>query len=116
MTVHIRQLSSASCGEIVMGGENQQPSLNQSTGYSETAKCAGKPSYLEPISGSLQKSIEGVYRIGVFRCQWHVGKATRIYLDRIRDSLQKPLEGLSYSMQPALYKGAIEKNRATVPS
>jgi hypothetical protein len=44
-----------------MGGESQKASLNQVTGYSTYAHCIGKPSYLEPNSGSLQKPIEGVY-------------------------------------------------------
>jgi hypothetical protein len=44
----------------VLGGESQRASLNQVTGYSEKAQCTGKPAYLEPISGSLQKPVGGL--------------------------------------------------------
>jgi len=44
----------------LLGGEIQQGSLNQVTGYSEKAQRTGKPSYLEPNSNSLQKPIEGL--------------------------------------------------------
>ena len=54
-----------------------------------------KQSYLEPISGSLQKSIEGSIGIGVFRCQNHIEKAARVYLERIRNRMHKPIEGRS---------------------
>jgi len=42
-----------------VGGENQQTSLNSSTGYSATTQRKGKPSYLEPNRDSMQKPIEG---------------------------------------------------------
>jgi len=58
---------------------------------------------LEPNSGSMHVPIEGVYRvtekiedrsrIDFFRSQWHVEKATRAYLERIRNRMQKPIEG-----------------------
>ena len=88
-----------------MGGENQQPGLNQPTGHSDKAQHNGKPSYLEPISGSMQKPIEGVYRIGVFRCQNHVEEVARVYLERIRNRMHKPIEGLLVPIFGALYKG-----------
>ena len=59
VTVQIPKLSCAFSVNI-MGGENQRRSLTRDTGYSETAQCTGKPSYLEPISGSLQKPVEGL--------------------------------------------------------
>jgi hypothetical protein len=109
-----------------MGGENQQDSLNRFSGYSKSAHCIGMPSYLEPNSGSLHVPIEGVYRvtekiedrsrIGVFSSQWHVEKTTSAYLERIRNTMQKPVEGLLAQCLSALYKGAIEKNRTTVLS
>ena len=44
----------------VQGGEVQRGSLTQFSGYSDKAQCNGKQSYLEPISGSLQKPIGGL--------------------------------------------------------
>ena len=44
----------------MMGGEIQRSSLNHDMGYSEKAQRTGTKSYLEPISGSLQKPIEGL--------------------------------------------------------
>ena len=44
----------------VQGGEVQRGSLTQFSGYSDKAQCIGKRSYLEPISGSMQKPIEGL--------------------------------------------------------
>ena len=95
------------------GGENQQDSLNRFSGYSKSAHCIGMPSYLEPNSGSLHVPIEGVYlaiaekiedrsRIGIFRSQWHVGKAARVYLERIRNRMHKPVEGLSRTILDTL--------------
>jgi hypothetical protein len=43
------------------GGERQRSSVGFDMGYSETAQYIGTRSYLEPNSGSLQKTIEGVY-------------------------------------------------------
>jgi hypothetical protein len=37
------------------GGEVERGCLREFSGYSETAQRIGKPSYLEPISQSLQK-------------------------------------------------------------
>ena len=90
--------------------------LTRFSGYSEKAQCTGKPSYLKPNSQSMQKIVEGVYRIGVLRGQWHVGNAARVYLDRIRNSMHEPIEGLFAHCRGALNKGAIEKNRTTVRS
>jgi len=81
--------------KIVLGGGEQRGCLNSSAGYSSKAHCTGKPSYLEPISGSMQKPIEGSIAIGVFSCQWHIEKPRRIYLERIRNRMHKPIEGLS---------------------
>jgi hypothetical protein len=47
-------------GNFVLGGGSQQGSLSHVLGYSVKAQCTGKPSYLEPISGSMQKPIEGL--------------------------------------------------------
>jgi hypothetical protein len=45
-----------------MGGENQKGSSCQFSGYSTTAQFIGKPpSYLEPNSQSMHRTIEGVY-------------------------------------------------------
>ena len=88
-----------------MGGEIQRGRLNHVAGYSEKAQCIGKRSYLEPISGSLHVLIEGVYRtpektedrvaIGEKTAQNHVENAAlRIYLERIRNRMQKPIGGL----------------------
>ena len=96
-----------------MGGENQRSSLIISSGYSNKAQCIGKPAYLEPISGFMHAPIEGAVAIGVFSCQWHVEKARRVYLDRIRNRMQKPIEGLSQTTaQAALLHG---KRKITVP-
>ena len=57
--VLIRWRSFPFLGEIVLGGETQRGCLNSSAGYSSKAQCTGKLSYLEPISQSIQKSIEG---------------------------------------------------------
>jgi hypothetical protein len=88
----------------VMGGEKRRDISTYLSGYSETAQCIGKLSYLEPISGSLHVPIEGVYctaekiedrsRIGDKHNQKHVENAARAYLDRIRNGMQKPIEGL----------------------
>jgi hypothetical protein len=79
---------------FVLGGESQQGSLSHVLGYSVKAHCIGKPAYLEPTIQSLQKTVEGVYRIRVFNYQWHVRNARRVYLEPISGSMQKPVEGL----------------------
>jgi hypothetical protein len=43
-----------------LGGELQGGNLNFVSGHSVKAQCTGKPSYLEPISGSLHVPIEGL--------------------------------------------------------
>jgi hypothetical protein len=91
----------------VLGGENQQDVLNGFSGYSETAQCTGKRSYLEPISQSLLKSIEGVYALVLFATNGML--KTHVYLDRIRNTMQKPVEGLLAQCYGALNKGAIVK-------
>ena len=40
--------------------KTRRGSLNHRAGYSETAQCTGKPSYLERIRNSMQKPIEGL--------------------------------------------------------
>ena len=78
--------------------KNQRRNIRECKGSTHTAK----PAYLEPDRNNMQKSIEDRSRIGVFRGQWHVGKAARAYLVRISNTMQKPVEGLSFSMLPAL--------------
>ena len=93
-----------------MGGENQRGSLNDTSGYSKKAQCTGVPSYLDPISGSLHVPIEGVYpkkiedrvAIGEKTAQNHVENTARTYLERIRNTMQKPIEGLSRAILDAL--------------
>ena len=62
-------------------------------------------SYLEPISGSMQKTIEGRVAIGEKHNQNHVGKAARTYLERIRNRMHEPIEGLLAQRRGALNKG-----------
>ena len=100
-----------------MGGESQRRSLTYDTGYSETAQFTGTPSYLEPNSGSLHVPTEGVYRvtekiedrsaIGEKHNQNNVKNTARVYLERIRNRMQKPIEGLLAECHGALNKGAI---------
>ena len=70
----------------VQGGEVQRGSLTQFSGYSEKAQCTGKPSYLEPISGSMQKPIGGLSLLAT-----------------------SSTKNNAVSMQPALYKGGYRK-------
>ena len=74
----------------VRGGEKQKGSLTHNTGYSDKAQRIGKPSYLEPNSGSLHVPIEWVYlaaaekiegrvAIGEKHNQCHVESASRFY-------------------------------------
>ena len=114
-TVQIRLFSFSFLGENPMGGESQRSSLTYDTGYSETPQFTGTPSYLEPISGSLHVPIEVVYRatektedrvaIGEKRNQNHAENTARTYLERIRNSMQKPIEGLHAQSFTALNKG-----------
>jgi hypothetical protein len=62
----------------------------------------------------MKKIVEGAIAIGVFRGQWHVRKAERAYLDRIRDSMQKPIGDLLALCSLLYIRGAIVKNRTTV--
>ena len=78
-----------------MGGDFQKGSLNHVTGYSATAQCTGKPSYLEPNSQSMQKTIEGLLVLELLATNGMLEKEARTYLERIRNSMQKPIEGLS---------------------
>ena len=48
---------------IVLGGEDQRSKLFLIWASSAKAHCTGKPSYLEPNSGSLHVPVEGVYRV-----------------------------------------------------
>ena len=78
------------------GGESQKSKALLNAGYSDKAQCTGNtPSYLEPNSQSLQKTIEGVYRVSAFRSRWQVRKVRQAYLEPIRNSMQIPIEGLS---------------------
>jgi len=43
---------------LFVGGESQRVIFSVFSGYSKSAQCTGKPSYLESISGSIQKPIE----------------------------------------------------------
>jgi hypothetical protein len=91
--------------KLVIGGENQRSSLKFSSGYSTKAQRKGKlRSYLEPNSGSLHVPIEGVYPAAVKiedrvaieeeHNQNHDENALRVYLERIRNRMHKPIEGL----------------------
>jgi hypothetical protein len=108
---------------MVGGGERQRGKAVSRPGYSEKAQCTGMPSYLEPISQSMHRTIEeGVCpkkiedrsHIDAFRSQWHVEKPRQAYLQPISGPMQKPIEGLLAQYRGALNKGAIEKNRTTV--
>jgi membrane-bound lytic murein transglycosylase MltF len=104
-----------------MGGEIQRGSLTHDTGYSTKAQCTGKQSYLEPNSGSLHVPIEGVYRITEKtedrvtieekHNQNHAENAARTYLERIRNRMQKPIEGLFSLYVAALNKGGGYSHR-----
>jgi hypothetical protein len=109
VAVHIRLRSSCFFGETVMGGEKQRDISTYLPGYSETAQCIGKPSYLEPISGSLHVPIEGRVTIGEKHNQKHVENAARFYLDRIRNGMQKPIEGLPRAAQKIEEGSAIRQ-------
>ena len=98
----------------MMGGENQRGSLTSFGAISAKAQCTGKPrSYLKPISQSMHVPIEGVYpaaekiedrsRIGEKQRQNHAENAARTYLERIRNRMQKPVEGLLRAFLPRLY-------------
>jgi hypothetical protein len=108
-----------------MGGEIQRGNLTHDTGYSAKAQFTGKqPSYLEPNSGSLHVPIEGVYRItekiedrvtiGEKTAQNHVENTARTYLERIRNSMRIPIEGLSSRSFSALNKEGGSTFRAAV--
>jgi len=76
------------------GGELRRGCLRYFMGYSATAQCIGKPSYLEPNSGSLHVPIEGRVAIGEKTAQNHDENAERIYLEPIRNRMHEPIEGL----------------------
>src|SRR4030065_2535435 len=92
-----------------MGGEIQRGSLTHDTGYSKTVYCTGKSSYLEPISGSMQKPIEGEVAIGEKHNKNQDEKAARTYLERIRNRMNEPIEGLLAGSFSALNKGGVDK-------
>jgi hypothetical protein len=77
-----------------MAGEIQRGTLIHDTGYFETAHCIGKPAYLKPNSGSMHVPIEGRIAIEEKHNQKHVENAARTYLERIRNTMQKPIEGI----------------------
>ena len=113
-----------------MGGDSQKGSLTSFRASSAKAHCTGKqPSYLTPNSGSLHVPIEGVYCVAEkIEEEFAIGEKTaqnnvetRVYLERIRNRMHEPIEGLSVlatastkNNADALNKGAIEKNRTTV--
>ena len=111
----------------MLGGENQRSKLFLIRANSAKAHCTGKPPYLEPISQSMHVPVEGVYciaekiedrsRIGEKHSQNHVEKQRRTYLERIRNRMQKPVEGLLRVFLLRLYKreGGL-KPRVTVQS
>jgi hypothetical protein len=86
--------------------------------------------YLEPISGSLHVPIERVYRvtekiedrsrIGAETAQTHVENRRQTYLEAIRNTMQKPVGGLSAQVlrnqakvEP-IYRGGIDNLHALV--
>ena len=93
-TVQIRRLFSAPSVKTIMGGEIQRENFTHDMGYSVKARCTGKSSYLEPISGSMHVPIEGGYRvsekieyrsrIGEKQRQNHVENAAQTYLKRVK--------------------------------
>ena len=107
------------CNSVVWfwGGESQRSKLISFRANSAKAHCTGKSSYLEPNSGLFHVPIEEVYRItektegrvaiGEKTAQNHVENTARTYLERIRNGMQKPIEGLSSRSFGALNKGAI---------
>jgi hypothetical protein len=100
----------------MLGGENQQNRLNRTTGYSKPAQ----PAYLEPNSQSMQKNRRRGRSL-LTKNKPNSMLKTRTYLEPNRNSLQKPIEGLSAQPPQPIYslnKGAIEKihNRAETSS
>ncbi len=82
--------------DSVLGGESQQGRLSHISGCSANAYSIGKPSYLEPNSNSLQKSIEGVLWLLAFSAvNGMLEKPRRTYLEPNSNRMQKPVEGLS---------------------
>ena len=68
-----------------------------------------------PIEGSTRtaKKIEDRSRIGGKRNQNHFEKEVRTYLERIRNRMQKPIEGRSRLKSSALYReGGMSQSRA----
>jgi hypothetical protein len=60
-----------------MGGERQRGSNIHDRGYFATAQCTRKSSsYLEPISGSMPRTIGGGIAIGKFSSQYMLKNLT----------------------------------------
>jgi hypothetical protein len=60
MRVLKRRLVPRLSGRFSFGGESQRGGFRVSRADSAIAHCTGKPSYLEPISGSMHVPIEGL--------------------------------------------------------
>jgi hypothetical protein len=96
----------------VQGGEVERGSLTQFSGCSVKAHCIGKRSYLEPNSGSLHVPIEGRVANGEKRNQNHVENSARAYLERIRNGMQEPIEGLLAQCLRCFIKGGYSRKIA----
>jgi len=95
----------------MLGGDVERGCLKGLLGYS-MCPLHWKPSYLESISGSLHVPIEGRVTIEEKHNQKHVENAARAYLERIRNRMQKPIEGLLAKRLRALNKGGGYSHRA----
>ena len=72
---------------MALGGEPRRECLSYVSGYSVKAQRTGNPpSYQEPNSQSLQKT-------------YRRGRGNPAYLEHIRDTMQKPVEGVSRSAE-----------------
>ena len=109
------------------GGEVERGRLRQFAGYSATAQCTGMPAYLEPNSGSLHGTIEGVYRaaekiedrsrIGEEHNQKHVEKQRQAYLEPNRNRMHKPIEGLlAHSFTRLIKRGVNTESNSSQPN
>ena len=96
-------------GEFMLGGESQQGRLSHVSGCSVRTHCIGKRSYLEPISQSLQKTIERTTRIRAFSRQTHVGKPIPVYLEPIRNRMQTPIAGRSRTAENVEDRVSIDR-------
>ena len=80
---------------MALGGEPRRECLSYVSGYSVKAQRTGNPpSYQEPNSQSLQKT-------------YRRGRGNPAYLEPIRDTMQKPIEGLLGRTENVEGRGAI---------